>query len=268
MNEPLGRRLRVVTPEQIRLDYETAGIGSRAGAHLIDGAILLGFYLFLFGAAAAAGSGEAWSIAGGQYAWAAAVAAAFLVQYGYFWLSEFYMGGRTIGKKAVGLRVIQDNGQSLTFLSAALRNFFRVLDMLPVGYLVGMAVCFFHPLDKRLGDMVAGTVVVFEEGRQISRKRRRIEKALAGWIVPPLDLSEEQRRRISREDWSMLEAWIERLPDLPPARQEVLGARLAKHLRDRLEGASAGADGRSGSGGSAEFLIGLYRAIRDEWEMP
>lgn len=263
MNQTLERQLNVVTPEQVQLNYQTAGIGSRAGAQIIDWLLLVVFYALMFGATAGVLALADINVEKGQTLIALVLIIVFIVQYGYFWLMEFFEG-RTIGKRVVGLRVIQENGQPLTFLSAALRNLFRVLDMLPLMYLVGMLASFFHSHDKRLGDMVAGTVVVYDEGLLHDKKRRQMEKTISrGWRQIPLSLSAEQRQCLRYEDWSMLSLFIEQLPGYSMRERDQLALRLAKHLREKL---GLLEEVRTGFG-ETPFLISLYKEIRSDWEI-
>src|SRR4029077_16670003 len=69
--------------------------------------------------------------------------------------------GRTPGKRLMGIRVLMDTGHPLTFTAAAVRNLVRIVDMQPLfTYQVGLAFVLFHAQNKRLGDIVARTVVV------------------------------------------------------------------------------------------------------------
>ena len=88
---------------------------------------------------------------------------------GYFVLSTFYGmlmewldGGRTLGKRLMGLRVMDLDGRPLGFYQALLRNLLRIVDRMPLFYGVGGLVAFLHPRWQRLGDLAAGTVVVRE----------------------------------------------------------------------------------------------------------
>ena len=88
----------------------------------------------------------------------------FLLYYGYFAAFEALWGGQTPGKRAVGLRVISVTGQPITTFDALLRNLLRIVDQMPGIYAVGVLSIFFTSRNQRLGDLVAGTVVVQEQG--------------------------------------------------------------------------------------------------------
>src|SRR5439155_12152122 len=90
------------------------------------------------------------------------------VTWGYFLLFEALNDGRTPGKRVLGIRVVMDTGHRVTFTAAAVRNLVRIVDAQPlVSYLVGLGFVLFHPQIKRLGDIVAGTVVVRDRSEDV-----------------------------------------------------------------------------------------------------
>ena len=168
------------TPEDVPLSFELAGAGSRILAGLLDQMIILSIELGLFMAALLLGVLSKWiseadiqnvaddlSRGGGPtaYLFAISIVAGFVVNFGYYVVLEMATNGQTVGKRALGIRVIRDGGFGLTLTSSLLRNLARLVDMLPQTYLVGMIVMIAHRQEKRLGDMMAGTVVVRERPR-------------------------------------------------------------------------------------------------------
>ncbi len=149
------------TPENLESTYALAGTGSRAASYLIDCFILivasqLGINL-LIGLTALPLGPE----------WAAAIAGliAFVIFNGYFIFFEWLLSGQTPGKRLVGIRVIKVGGYSLRFLDVLLRNLMRFVDFLPVFYGVGAASLLMTSRCQRLGDLVAGTLVVYQDPR-------------------------------------------------------------------------------------------------------
>ncbi|GAA0649865.1 RDD family protein [Salarchaeum japonicum] len=71
-----------------------------------------------------------------------------------------YRYGQTVGKYLVAVRVVADDGGTPTLRAAAVRNVFRLVDVLPAFYLVGIVSILASDRKKRLGDRVADTVVV------------------------------------------------------------------------------------------------------------
>ncbi|MDH3346901.1 MAG: RDD family protein [Desulfobulbaceae bacterium] len=86
--------------------------------------------------------------------------AVFLVYMGYSIILEWYWQGCTVGKRLFNLRVVDSHGLRLHFSQVFMRNLLRVIDTLPIFYMVGGLFSFFSPLSQRLGDMVGNTVVV------------------------------------------------------------------------------------------------------------
>jgi uncharacterized RDD family membrane protein YckC len=267
MNQDWERELTIVTPEQVQLRFQTAGIGSRAGAQIVDSIIITVFYLLLVtllgeGIGSATKRGLAPGTDG--YMIAIVIGVIFLVSNMYYIAMEYFMGGKTIGKRIVGIRVIQENGQSLTLLSAIIRNLFRLVDSLPVLYGLGAVVCFFHPRDKRVGDLIAGTVVVIDHVRDREIMKRSLNKELNNrkWTLPVLHLQDAQTRCITHEDWQLLSAYMQRLPQLLPAKQVQLGEPITRHLLNRLQLDNASGYERD----PISFLAALYQQLREERE--
>jgi uncharacterized RDD family membrane protein YckC len=200
-----------------------------------------------------------------DYIGALALLLFFVIQYSYFVLTEFYMGGKTLGKKWMGIRVIQDNGQALTMLSSLIRNFLRVIDVLPVFYSLAIIVSFLHKKDKRIGDMLAGTVVVIDSTRNRGKLQKKLEKTLKQWKepLPELELTDAQKSKLSREDWLMLATFMERLPNLTKTKLAEISLQLATHLSKKLNMSVSG----EYLGTPSAFLIVLYKQMRQDWEI-
>ena len=158
-------QLRIDTPEQIALELPLAGIGSRFLALAIDSLIQGVFYLItavIFIFTFAAGStvltflprllGPALAI----FIW-------FTIYWGYFAFFETIWKGQTPGKRYAGIRVIKDSGRPITAFEAIARNLMRAVDFLPGIYGVGVVCMMCNQQSRRLGDFVAGTVVVHEK---------------------------------------------------------------------------------------------------------
>jgi uncharacterized RDD family membrane protein YckC/uncharacterized membrane protein SpoIIM required for sporulation len=236
----LRQHLEVETPEHVTLDLEIAGVGSRVLAALIDGTIVTAIMVAGVLLAAVLGSfGLLPSSAVGR-AWAAAltVGLGFALGNGYFILFEGLRGGQTPGKRMVGIRVVRDTGHPVTLGAAAARNLLRVADFLPPPYLAGLALIAFHPRGKRLGDLVAGTVVV----------RDRPAPATHATAAPPPPVL-TSGAPIDDDRFRLLARFAGRAADLPPAARERIAATLAGRFADRSSPPGLGA---------AEFLLDLY----------
>ncbi|TMB47070.1 MAG: RDD family protein [Chloroflexi bacterium] len=162
MQEPLpDTDLVVATPERVSFDYQVAGLGTRGIAQLLDllivGGALLAVLIVAISLQAVSGSEAVFSLV--------MIFGAFIVIFGYFWVSEAFWSGQTIGKKVFRLRAVGDRGEPLTFAQAGIRNVVRIIDFLPYGYGVGLVVLFANGKGKRLGDLAAGTIVVKDSER-------------------------------------------------------------------------------------------------------
>src|SRR6266568_5912005 len=156
MQQPLpDTDLVVGTPERVSFGYQVAGLGTRAIAQILDLLILGGVLLGLIFAAIAIGQAGFDVVA-----YLLALLGGFVVVFGYFWASEAFWSGQTIGKKVFRLRAVGDRGEPMTFMQAGIRNVVRIVDFLPYGYGVGLVVLFINGKGKRLGDLAAGTIVV------------------------------------------------------------------------------------------------------------
>ena len=132
--------------------------------------LILLFVLFL-SAAQRSRIGDVTDTAG-KWLVAAIVLIQFLLFWGYFSLFEAFWNGQTPGKRLVKIRVIKDSGRQITLFEALARNLLRVIDMLPPYlYFVGVISMLCNRQQKRLGDFVAGTIVVHE---------RQSEQPMAG----------------------------------------------------------------------------------------
>ena len=158
--------LIIETPERVALHFGLASIGNRFIACAIDHAIqafalvliFLGFFLI----ANTSNLENAFSTAP-KWVYAVMIIVLFLILTGYFAFFEWLWSGQTPGKRWLKLRVIREDGRPITFWEASVRNLIRSFDMMPAPfYSIGLISVFSTTRDQRIGDMVAGTVVVRE----------------------------------------------------------------------------------------------------------
>jgi uncharacterized RDD family membrane protein YckC len=217
----------VVTPEGVALHLPVAGPVPRALAWAIDLAIRLGILMLVgtvFALLGAAGQG--------LY-----LIALFLIFWAYPILFEALWDGQTPGKKAMSLRVVNGDGAPVGWLPAITRNLLRTVDMLPFGYAAGLVACLADPHARRLGDMVAGTLVVHDE-----RERDSAAAPVNAVLAPSIALQPAEQ--------AALVAFGERAPLLTAARQEELA-----NIVEPLTG-SRGQGGVLRLYGMANWLLG------------
>src|SRR5688572_11506753 len=217
------QRLVVETPEHVTLDLEIAGVGSRALAALIDVLILVGSAL---GVVILMGIVAGFGVTIGSIGGAVLLLVGFAAWNGYFILFEGLRQGQTPGKRFVGIRVVGDTGNAVGLGAAVARNLLRIADFLPPPYLIGALLVALHPRGKRLGDIVAGTVVARDRpaeaaARAPSRARSREAPALV------------QIPELTDGEFHVLAEFARRQGQLnPPARArlaDAIAARLADH---------------------------------------
>ncbi|PYP58694.1 MAG: hypothetical protein DMD44_06935 [Gemmatimonadetes bacterium] len=222
-----ARRLAIETPEHLVLELELAGVGSRIAAAACD-AVLLGVLYVGLGMGLVAlltqrESPGAWS----TLVAVLAVLALFLLFWCYFLLFEALNHGRTPGKRLMGIRVVMDTGHPITLAAAAVRNLIRVVDGLPFG-LVGLAFVLFHPQNKRLGDIVAGTVVARDRPEDLQLAGVPADRQPA---AEPLETGPPE---LSDEEFRLLDQYLERLESLDGALRRRFTADLAARFAPRF----------------------------------
>ncbi|NIJ69262.1 RDD family protein [Xanthomonas sp. 60] len=190
----------VITPEGVPLQLPVAGPVPRALAWLVDLGVRLGA-LTVLSVPLALGGG----FGRGLY-----LILMFLLTWAYTIVLEA-LWGQTVGKRLLGLRVVAQDGAPIGWNAAVTRNLLRTVDMLPLGYAVGLLSSLFDRHGRRLGDLVAGTVVVHAAAAP-GLAPTTIDSVLAPAV--PLQPLEQ----------AAVMAFAERAPRLSPQRQQELAA--------------------------------------------
>src|SRR6266550_462621 len=248
------RRLGIETPEHLVLELELAGLGSRMAATVCDAGLLTLAYVLL-GVGIQLLPTPTGGDAEGPWSTLAAIVlilTVFLLFWGYFLLFEALNDGRTPGKRLMGIRVLMDTGHPLTFTAAAVRNLVRIVDMQPVfTYQVGLAFVLFHAQNKRLGDIVAGTVVVRDRPENL-----QLASVAADRVAEPEALEAGPAELVAR----FAPRFPRRDPDPETFLVRLHGAELAKR-RGRLAARRAQGVGRT-SVAAERFVM----QKREGWE--
>jgi uncharacterized RDD family membrane protein YckC len=231
MGSPLDTDVAIETPEHIVFHYRLAGPARRAVACAIDLVICYGTVALMaaivvlvfhgnatrgdVGSAAKAGSGVV-------------LLALFAAQWIYFVVFEA-LRGRTLGKRAMGIRVLAENGRPIGWRAAALRNLLRAADALPTGYLVGLIAMSMSSRFQRLGDLAAGTLVIVPESAgsaaSIELSPPAHPKELA---TLPDDVA------LDADEREAIELFLRRRLTLGRARENELAAMIAGPIAARL----------------------------------
>lgn len=223
----LDDRITIATPEGLEVDLVLAGLGSRFIARLIDSLIQFGTILALLILSAWLHNG--WIDAG-------LIVIDFAIFFVYDIVFEVFGSGRTIGKRAAGLRVVRSGGQPVGFWASAVRNILRLVDFLPSLYLVGTISIIVSAHNQRLGDLAAGTIVVRERATQPQSE---------GWVawsrptVPPDAVVGWDVSAVSPAEVAAVRAFLDRRLTLPPDARARIGYDLAVRLGAKVSGIPA-----------------------------
>ncbi|HEV2749951.1 MAG TPA: stage II sporulation protein M [Gemmatimonadales bacterium] len=232
----------IETPEHVALHLDLAGLGSRAAAGIVDTAVASLAILLLFWLLTLVGlTGPSGTLAGWLLALVILVFAfAFLA---YFVLLEALNGGRTIGKQMLGIRVVMDTGHPVTPTAAVVRGLFRLLDcyfpLLP--FLPGLGMIFLHRRNQRLGDIVAGTIVVRDIPIDWSLAAPPPSPAVGPGAREP-EAVETGPPELTEEEFRLLDQFLARAADLEPTLQARLATDLADRFQDRVPRRTTDAD--------------------------
>jgi len=172
------------------------------------------------------------------------VLAFFIVWMGYGMFFEWIWRGRTIGKRALGLRVIDEHGLRLTFNQIFMRNLLRLADSLPAMYLLGGIVCILTSRSQRLGDLVAGTVVV-RTGMVFQPDLDKLPGDKFNSFRQYPHIEARLRQRVWPEEARVAVLALLRRDSLDSVSRLSLFAEIAEHFRKIVEFPQAATDGLS-----------------------
>ena len=241
--------MAIATPEGVDLQLPLAGLGSRFASAMVDGAIKLVLLLAVWGASV--GIASLLDVDG--IGLALFFASTLLVTFGYDVLFETLGGGRTPAKRWLNLRVVRAGGQPVGFRSSSIRNLMRLVDGPGTAWIAGIVSILASKRNQRLGDMVAGTLVVREPAVPDAVPapwRTHPEPQLAapagGWAPPPAARASAfdahwdsgwDVSAVTLEDLAAVRQFLERRWGLQSTARTELGSRLAEALRAKVVGA-------------------------------
>ena len=193
----------IETPENVELQRSLSGIGSRFIAGFIDNLLIALMYFVLFVLLLLLGNINILNdigVSNSTEAWALVVVilVAFSIYWGYFVFFEMWTNGQSPGKKYMKIRVVQIEGDGISFSSIAVRNLLRAIDAVGF-YAVAGIVMFVTKKVQRLGDIAAGTVVISEElpdySARYDKKRHIIDnQAVTSAVLEATGLKPEEYR--------------------------------------------------------------------------
>ena len=247
----MPNELHIETPENIQIAYKPAGLGTRFLAWLVDSLLLFVFLVVLLIVMVMAGAASdslirhvvepmeevgkemqrgdqrrlelvmLYLIGIWMLIWG-------LGSFFYYGLSELCLRGQTIGKRASKIRVVKVDGFSLDAVSILVRNIFRVVDHLPLLWIVPLL----SAKSQRLGDMVAGTIVIEQEVPKLTGVRSRLSEHKAADATFRFDAG--QLKKIRPQDVEAVERLLERWNEIPARRRDDLLEQIVNSLVLRL----------------------------------
>lgn len=226
----------IQTPENVSFGYQVAGIGSRFIATLIDTLLifLLQFVVFIVALLILNALGDALPRKE-LFGWVLAIfgVISFLFLWGYYILFEMLWNGQSPGKRRVGLRVIRADGTPITISESFIRNLVRIVDLLPAAYGIGIVTMFIDKQSRRLGDLAAGTLVVYDRApitiQELSVKRT---VNLRPWALEKISLDGFPIERLTNDDLNLIEDFLSRREQL--THREALAVQILSTLHTRL----------------------------------
>jgi uncharacterized RDD family membrane protein YckC len=228
-------RVKSRTPESVELEFVLAGLGNRIYALIIDYLIwssiliiILMVWVFLF-------IQVTWLQSDTIRPWVLAIQTLILfgVYIGYFIGFETLWRGQTPGKRYVKIRVIREDGRNVGIQQSILRSLLRPIDDL---FCLGFLFILFTAQEKRLGDLVAGTILI-QEGQAVTKQK--IEISPAATDVASRIIETGKIAALTPDQFATVRKYLYRYPSLAPNARNSVSDRLARQLLERIDLADA-----------------------------
>lgn len=229
---PIFRRVKFSTPESIELEFTLAGIGNRTWALLIDYQVLgltIAVFIIVWTTISIQLTDLWISIFGSQTTqWLLAIAffVLFVIYSGYFVFFEALWQGQTPGKRFAKIRVIRDDGKPVGLPQAALRALLRPVDDI---LFIGVFLIMLGSKEKRLGDIVAGTIVIQNQQPLASSTIVISEpgKSYSKELLETADLSQ-----MLPDDFAVISEYLRRRVAMSAKAKTDLSLKLAKQVKE------------------------------------
>jgi uncharacterized RDD family membrane protein YckC len=225
------KKVRAQTPESVELEFVLAGVGSRTQALTMD-YLIWGFTLSILLVG--------WGILLSQVTWfqsdafkpwffAIQLLIIFAVYIGYFVVFETLWRGQTPGKRYAKIRVIRDDGRNVGLQQSILRALLRPIDDV---LFLGLLLILFTAQEKRLGDLVAGTIVI-QEGQTASSQPLILSPQAQPLATQLIEIG--QIVALTPDEFATVRRYLDRYPALTPAAKRAVSERLAQRLLEIIK---------------------------------
>lgn len=246
----------ISTPENVDLHLELAGLGNRILAGIIDQTIAIVVIIIMSLAAwglftltsMSAMPAHVKNITYG-FIIMVLIFGTFVIHFGYHMFFEGTWQGQTPGKRIAQIRVIEQNGQPVTWPAVIIRNLVRVIDTALI--LIGVLAIMIDGKERRFGDLAAGTVVVRERNSELlitGKDDLDLENA------QPTDTDLLDIGRITPQEYEILLSFLKRRKTMSKKQRPLVAAKLMEHFKQKLSDESAKS--------AEDYLEGLCRAYR------
>ncbi|MBE9031776.1 RDD family protein [filamentous cyanobacterium LEGE 11480] len=231
----LLNRITLKTPESVELEFQLAGIGNRTMALFIDNLVIWSIYTvlaFLTSQALLGLEELGFSPSLNLFQWLGAIAVLLTFAWfvGYFAVFEMLWQGQTPGKRYAKIRVIGNDGRPLQIYQATLRALIRPLDD---WLFLGFFLVLFGRQERRLGDMVASTIVIQDEQPNVGSAQLPLSgraQAIADQVQLNADMSQ-----LLPDDFAILREFLQRRQAMAEPARERLSQQLAEQVKRRLD---------------------------------
>jgi uncharacterized RDD family membrane protein YckC len=228
------KNIIIETPEKITFSYNLAEIGTRIVAYMVDYIIQIIISVLVLLLVLLTGFNL---VSGFKMESITALSAAFymlvdfFIKWFYFVFFEVVMNGQSPGKKMARIRVIKSSGESLDFETIILRNFLRVIDGFPVVPLVAGFVAIFDKKSRRIGDIVANTLVVNE----IQFKLKIPDFDISFSKDNKYDDMEKIKNKLTEKELFIVRKFLAEKYKLTPEKETEISMKLALQVKKRLQ---------------------------------
>ena len=220
-------RTTIETPEGADRPLDPAGVLVRISAFLIDFAIRAAVFIaFSIVLALMGGVGRG-----------VMLIAYFLLEWFYPVYFEVWRQGRTPGKKSMGIEVVNEDGTPVTFAASLIRNLLRFVDFLPTFYIAGVITSICNPRFKRIGDLAAGTLVVYSH----RQSKPAVELDVSERAPVPADFSTDEQRALLNFAERSVKLSRERQRELAMILEPLIGERDTVNTIKKMANSTLGA---------------------------
>ena len=228
-------RVKSRTPESVELEFILAGLGNRIYALIIDYLIWSSILILVLIVWAFLVTQVAWLRSEPIRLWITAIQILILfgVYIGYFICFETLWRGQTPGKRYVKIRVIREDGRNVGIQQSILRSLLRPIDDI---FCLGFLFILFTAQEKRLGDLVAGTILI-QEGQTVAKQK--IEISSSATSVAARIIETGKIAALTPDQFATIRKYLYRYPTLAPSAKNNVSQKLAHQLLARIDLADA-----------------------------